>query len=70
MYSSGGTLRSVPGKRRSMMRGDWPEETLEAAVVLLGLVSMLSASNIVLGDSTEADMKWSMMGDIGGGAMI
>ena len=44
-YSSGGTVRSVPGLSKSRRRGDWPDDALEDAVVLVCLVLILSAPN-------------------------
>lgn len=60
LYSSGGTLRSVPGWRRSTSRGDCPEETLDAAVALLFLLLMFSEPNVVCDPAKEAGAKDSV----------
>ena len=68
MYSSGGTFMSVPGRRRSTSRGDWPDETLDGAVILVALVSTLSASNMLLPLSNELGVNRSV-GEMGGPSM-
>jgi hypothetical protein len=63
LYSSGGTLRSVPGIRRSTSRGDCPEETLDGAVGRLCLVLMLSEPKVLCDPASEPGAKEST-GDI------
>jgi hypothetical protein len=62
-YSSGGTLRSVPGIRRSTRRGDWPEDTLEVAVALLCRLLMRSEPKVLWEPAKEAGANEST-GDI------
>lgn len=67
-YSSGGTERSVPGCKRSTRRGDWPDETLEAAVTLLSLVLMLSELNVLCDPARDPGANEST-GEMGCGGM-
>ena len=69
MYSSGGIVKSVPGRSRSTKRGDCPDEMLEGAVVWVRRVSMLSTSKAVVELSTEPGMKWSSGAAMGGAGM-
>jgi hypothetical protein len=52
-------VRSVPGCRRSTSRGDWPEETLDAAVALVCCVLLLSEQNLLSDAAKEAGAKES-----------
>lgn len=63
LYSSGGTLRSVPGSRRSISCGDCPEETLEGAVCLVCLVLILSDPKVLCDPASEPGANEST-GDI------
>jgi hypothetical protein len=79
VYSSGGTVRSVPGCKRSTSRGDWPDEILEGAVALLCRVLMLSEPNALCDPAREpgpnestGDIDWDVIkyGDDSGTAYV
>lgn len=59
MYSGGGALRSVPGRRRSINRGDWPDEKLDA-VVTADWTAVPSSKRelIVLGVEMGWEFSW------------